>query len=122
MNLYIFYRPLKKYRYNRKHLKRNIMSRQKISFLLIIFSLSIVVQTADRYFPGSKWDSVSPESLNVNSKNVQTLISTLREWIFLAEIQYASAEIVHFVVVSGSDSRRIQRKNEIPTQSLPVVF
>jgi|TARA_B100001094_G_scaffold64756_1_gene60779 CubicO group peptidase (beta-lactamase class C family) len=50
------------------------MSRQKISFLLIIFSLSIVVQTADRYFPGSKWDSVSPESLNVNSKNVQTLI------------------------------------------------
>jgi CubicO group peptidase (beta-lactamase class C family) len=50
------------------------MSRQKISFLLIILSLSIVVQTADKYFPGSKWDSVSPESLNVNSKNVQTLI------------------------------------------------
>ena len=40
--------------------------------LFIFFSFSL--NSAEKYFPGSTWDSVSPESQNIESKNVQTLI------------------------------------------------
>ena len=40
--------------------------------LFIFFSFSL--NSAEKYFPGSAWDSVSPESQNIESKNVQTLI------------------------------------------------
>ncbi|MDA0774966.1 MAG: serine hydrolase [Proteobacteria bacterium] len=40
--------------------------------LFIFFSFSL--NSAEIYFPGSTWDSVSPESQNIESKNVQTLI------------------------------------------------
>jgi hypothetical protein len=51
------------------------MSRQKISFFINnIFTINSCTNLLIGIFPGSKWDSVSPESLNVNSKNVQTLI------------------------------------------------
>ena len=51
------------------------MFSKKISFFLITLSVSIFLQATDKYFPGSEWDVVSPESLNVNSRNVQTLIN-----------------------------------------------
>ena len=40
--------------------------------LFIFFSFSL--NSSEIYFPGSTWDSVSPESQNIESKNVQTLI------------------------------------------------
>ena len=50
------------------------MKYQKIHFFLITLLLSTVLQSDDKYFPGSKWDSVSPESQGVEAAKVNKLI------------------------------------------------
>ncbi|NCX34372.1 MAG: class A beta-lactamase-related serine hydrolase [Proteobacteria bacterium] len=44
-------------------------------YLLSLFTFfSFSLNSAEKYFPDSTWESVSPESQNIASKNVQTLI------------------------------------------------
>jgi len=52
------------------------MKQQTLSiFLLSLFTFfSFSLNSAEKYFPDSTWESVSPESQNIASKNVQTLI------------------------------------------------
>ena len=50
------------------------MTFKKIPFFLIILLISIVAQADNNYFPGSEWDSVSPESQGVQTTKVNKLI------------------------------------------------
>ena len=50
------------------------MTFKKIPFFLIILLISIVAQADNNYFPGSEWDSVSPESQGVQTNKVNKLI------------------------------------------------
>ena len=50
------------------------MTFKKIPFFLIILLISIVAQADNNYFPGSEWDSVSPESQGVQTTKVIKLI------------------------------------------------
>lgn len=52
------------------------MKQQTLSiYLLSLFTFfSFSLNSAEKYFPDSTWESVSPESQNIASKNVQTLI------------------------------------------------
>ena len=46
------------------------MTFKKIPFFLIILLISIVAQADNNYFPGSEWDTVSPESQGVQTKAI----------------------------------------------------
>ena len=50
------------------------MTFKKIPFFLIILLISIVAQADNNYFPGSEWDTVSPESQGVQTTKVNKLI------------------------------------------------
>ena len=43
-------------------------------YLPIFITLSSLVYSSNNYYPDSSWDSVSPESQNIKSKNVEDLI------------------------------------------------